>query len=70
MRLDADLYESTMDALRNLYPKLSVGGYVIVDDYKLFNSCRGAVDDFRRECNIADPIHEIDWSGIYWRREH
>ncbi len=34
VRLDGDLYESTMDGLTNLYPKLSVGGYLIVDDLK------------------------------------
>jgi hypothetical protein len=33
MRLDGDYYESTMDALTNLYDKLSVGGYAIIDDY-------------------------------------
>jgi len=33
LRLDGDMYDSTMVALRSLYPKLSVGGYVIVDDY-------------------------------------
>jgi O-methyltransferase len=68
MRLDGDLYESTMDALRNLYPKLSVGGYVIVDDYKLFAACQAAVDDYRRDNDIVDPIHPIDWSGVYWQR--
>ena len=39
MRLDGDLYESTMDALVNLYSKLSPGGYVIVDDYGDFPPC-------------------------------
>ena len=34
LRMDGDLYNSTMDALTNLYDKLSPGGYVIVDDYK------------------------------------
>ncbi len=35
LRLDGDMYESTMDALTNLYPKLSIGGYIIVDDWCL-----------------------------------
>jgi O-methyltransferase len=39
MRLDGDMYGSTMDALQLLYPRLSVGGYVIIDDYYLPN-CR------------------------------
>jgi O-methyltransferase len=68
MRLDGDLYESTWDALAALYPKLSPGGYVIVDDYNLFDACRAAVDDYRRDHRIHDPIESIDWSGVYWRR--
>jgi hypothetical protein len=67
MRLDGDLYESTMDALTHLYPKLSVGGYVIVDDY-LIGVCREAVRDFREAEGIGDPIEDIDGVGVYWRR--
>ena len=68
LRLDGDMYESTIVALRQLYPKLSVGGYVIVDDYGAVRSCRQAVKDYRAEHNITDPIHEIDWTGAYWQR--
>jgi hypothetical protein len=67
MRLDGDLYESTMDALTNLYPKLSVGGFVVIDDYNIAG-CRQAVSDFRNAQGIADPIEAIDWAGVYWRR--
>jgi Macrocin-O-methyltransferase (TylF) len=67
MRLDGDLYESTMDALSNLYGKLSVGGFVIIDDFNVA-ACRAAVHDFRTAHGIADPIQEIDWAGVYWRR--
>jgi hypothetical protein len=67
MRLDGDLYESTMDALVNLYSKLSVGGFVIIDDYNI-GACRQAVADFRASQGVADPIESIDWAGVYWRR--
>ena len=67
IRVDCDMYESTMDALVNLYPNLSPGGYLIVDDYAL-DPCRAAVHDFRREHGIRERITEIDWTGIYWRR--
>ncbi len=67
LRLDGDLYESTMDALVALYPKVSTGGYVIVDDYAL-PTCRAAIDDFRRARGITDPIHQIDWTGAFWQR--
>lgn len=68
VRLDGDLYESTMDGLINLYPKLSVGGYLIVDDYGLIPPCRKAVHDFRHKHQINDKIFEIDATGVYWRR--
>ncbi len=67
MRLDGDLYESTMDALTNLYHRLSPGGYVIVDDYSI-PACRLAVEDFRRARGITEEIVEIDWTGVFWRR--
>lgn len=69
MRLDGDLYQSTMDALVALYPKLSVGGYVIVDDYGGIEACRRAVTDYRRAHGIEEPIQAVDWTGVYWRRE-
>jgi O-methyltransferase len=68
LRIDGDMYESTMDALRSLYPKLSAGGYVIVDDYGNLPSCRAAVEDYRREFSITDSIEEVDWTAIYWRK--
>jgi O-methyltransferase len=69
MRLDGDLYESTMDALIHLYPKLSPGGFVIVDDYGVMASCRAATQDFRRAQGIQQPLREIDGYGVFWRRE-
>lgn len=67
VRIDADMYGSTIDALDNLYPRLSPGGYLIVDDYCI-DSCKRAVDDFRHEHGIQEPISRIDHTGIYWRR--
>jgi len=68
MRLDGDLYESTMDALAALYPKLSPGGFAIIDDYNLIKACNDAVDDFRRERGIAAPISLIEGGGAFWRK--
>jgi O-methyltransferase len=67
LRLDGDMYESTMVALEALYPKLSPGGYVIVDDYAL-KRCRAAVDEFRAREGIEEPIQPIDWTGVCWQR--
>jgi O-methyltransferase len=68
MRLDGDLYDSTMDALKALYPRLSPHGYVIVDDYGALDVCKAAVEDFRAEHGIDDPIRWVDWSCVYWQR--
>ncbi|MEN3615612.1 TylF/MycF/NovP-related O-methyltransferase [Plantactinospora sp. ZYX-F-223] len=68
MRLDGDLYDSTSVALRSLYPKLSVGGYVIIDDYHAVRGCRQAVDDFRAEFGITDELVSVDWTCRYWQR--
>lgn len=68
IRLDGDLYESTIDALRSLYPRLSLGGYVIIDDYFSVAACPRAVSDFRSEHGITDPLQRIDRHAVYWRR--
>lgn len=67
LRLDGDLYESTMDALVNLYDKVSVGGFVIIDDYGI-PCCAQAVHDFRTSRNIQDPIIPIERGGVYWKK--
>jgi len=68
IRLDGDMYESTMDALSNLYPKLSHRGYVIVDDYHVVKACRGAVHDYCDNHGIEPNITEIDGVGVFWRK--
>jgi len=70
MRLDGDYYESTMDALINLYEKLSIGGYCIIDDYgeDSWTYCHKAVDDFRHERGIEDPMIRVDSKCFFWRR--
>ena len=69
LRMDGDMYESTMDSLSALYPKLSVGGYIIVDDYNAVPACREAVNQYRKTHAIVEPIHSIDWTGMYWKKE-
>lgn len=69
IRLDGDMYESTMDGISNLYPRLSPGGWVIVDDYKTIESCRRAIDDYRAANGITEPLRDGDWQSVVWRRE-
>jgi O-methyltransferase len=66
---DADTYEATRLALRCLYRGLSVGGHLILDDYGSFEGCRRAVDEFRAEHAIAEPIEVVDSTCARWRRE-
>jgi O-methyltransferase len=70
MRLDGDFYESTRDGLINLYDRLSIGGYVIIDDYgeDSWTYCRRAVDEFRSERHIQDSLIAVDSKCFYWRR--
>jgi len=67
MRLDGDMYGSTLEALNALYPKLSPGGFCIIDDYTL-PGCRRAVDDFRAAHAVTEGVHAIDWAGAFWRK--
>ncbi len=69
VRLDADAYEPTRDALHALYPGLVIGGYLVVDDYGLFEGCRRAVDEFRRAHAIGEPLERIDRTGVRWRKQ-
>jgi O-methyltransferase len=68
VRIDADMYESTMQALELLYPNLSEGGYVIVDDYGGLDSCRDAVEDYRKKNGISEALQKVDWTAIYWQK--
>jgi O-methyltransferase len=68
LRLDGDLYQSTIDALVALEPKVSSGGYVIVDDYGGWESCRAAVEDYRATNGITAPIATVDWTGAWWQK--
>lgn len=68
LRLDGDLYQSTWEALEHLYPRLSPGGYLIVDDYGAVEACRRAVHDYRERHGISDPVLPVDDWGVYWRR--
>ena len=67
LRMDGDLYSSTMDALKYLYPKVSPGGYVIVDDYNSWAACRQAVNEYRLEHGIHEALIPVDPHAVYWK---
>lgn len=68
LRLDGDLYASTMDSLTALYPRLSPRGFVIVDDYHSWAGCRQAADEFRARHGITAPLQRIDAHAVFWRQ--
>jgi hypothetical protein len=67
LRVDGDMYGSTMDVLLNMYPKLAPGGFCVIDDYAL-PGCRRATDDFRRDNTILAGLTQIDRTGVFWRK--
>jgi O-methyltransferase len=66
LHVDADLYESVRIVLRTLYPKVSPGGWVAVDDYRVWPGTKLAVDEVRREMGVETPILDHH----YWRKPH
>ena len=67
IRLDGDMYGSTWAALENLYPKLSIGGYLIVDDW-LLEGANKSVLDYRKMYNIDDELEFINDHSVFWRK--
>lgn len=68
LRLDGDIYSSTMDALVNLYPKLSLGGFVIIDDYNILMA-RNAVHYYRDTHGIEEGLRSIDGTAVFWQKK-
>lgn len=66
LRLDGDLYESTYTCLEYLYPSVTEGGVVIIDDYGL-KGCKKAVHDYLNEQGITVDIGvKTDYGGSHW----
>ena len=70
LRLDADYYESTVPLLEHLYPKLSAGGYAIIDDYGIASmGARRAVDEYRAKHQIVEPMQVVNAQCVYWQKQ-
>jgi len=63
LRLDTDWYESTRHELIHLFPRLSDGAVLIIDDYGFWKGCRKAVDEYFAEHRIPVLLNRIDDSG-------
>lgn len=63
LRLDTDWYESTRHELLHLFPRISPGGVLIVDDYGFWKGARKAVDEYLRESGVPLLLNRIDDCG-------
>jgi hypothetical protein len=63
MRLDTDWYESTAHEMAHLWPRLSKGGVVIVDDYGHWQGARKAVDEYIERERLPVMLNRIDYTG-------
>jgi hypothetical protein len=63
LRLDTDWYESTRHELEHLYPRLAVGGVLIIDDYGHWQGARRAVDEYLAETGARLFLSRIDYTG-------
>jgi hypothetical protein len=63
LRLDTDWYESTYHEMVHLYPRLSVGGVLIIDDYGHWKGSQKAVDQYFAERGLKLLLNRIDYTG-------
>lgn len=76
LRLDGDMYDSTVDVLYNLYDLVEIGGLVVIDDFgwlpSLSFGARDAILDFRTlhgiEGDTSHAVRNIDGSGAWFRK--
>lgn len=68
LRLDGDMYESTIDPLNHLFDRIPVGGWIVVDDYEVVPACKAAVHDFLSARGLTPDIVPIDGVGVYFRK--
>jgi len=69
IRLDGDMYGSTISALNNLYDRLSPSGFIIIDDYGVVQHCRKAVHDFLDQRRLRVKIESVDDACVWWQKE-
>lgn len=63
LRLDTDWYESTRHELLHLYPRLSDGGVLIIDDYGHWEGAKKAVDEYFSEHAKPVLLNRLDYAG-------
>ena len=59
LRLDGDMYASTRDVIVPMYDRVVCNGIIYVDDYMGFNGAREAINDFRTQRRIWEPLNHV-----------
>jgi len=68
LHCDADWFDSVLLTLEVMYPLVSPGGFVVIDDYGTFPGARTATEEYRLRVGETAPLLRIDRSGRYWRK--
>jgi O-methyltransferase len=63
LRLDTDWYAGTKHELEYLYPRLTPGGVLILDDYGHYEGARRAVDEYFDAAGEQLLLSRIDYTG-------
>ena len=66
LRLDGDWYDSTMDCLVHLYPKVASGGIIVIDDYYIWDGCSKAVHDYLSQNESSARIKQFRNGYIHY----
>lgn len=62
LHIDCDYYEPAKYCLEQLYPLVTPGGAVVIDDYNYFKGAKMATDEFRAKYGITTPLIPTDRS--------
>lgn len=68
LRIGSGLGASIATVLDELYPKLAVGGFVVIDDH-VEETVAAAVEEYRSANGVEEALERIDWAGVWWRKE-
>jgi hypothetical protein len=68
LHADGDWYESVKLTLETFEPKVSPGGFVVIDDYGAWEGAKEATHEYRTANRIDAPLVEIDHTAAYWRK--
>jgi hypothetical protein len=68
LRLDTDWYSSTKHEMNHLYPLVSKGGVVIIDDYGYWEGSKKALIEYFAEHDLHPLLNRIDGAAIMFQK--